>query len=382
MQVEIGSNFWLNPQQDLSLNSTVDIKNFGVTCNDFVFLSSGRSAERCVLKTIEHHYPGIQKIALLPPFTCYTVIDPFIEYGYKIYSYPIADDLTISPERLQDLLMKTGANVVLFHRYFGFDTLQGVAPLVAEFIKKGIIFIEDKTQCIYSDLPELPVNYFFGSLRKWTGVPDGAFAACRNGFLAEKPEEYDTELESTKVKASYLKYEYMINGKDTKAEFRKWYGVAEEFLNAQDRLFKMSPISLSIQANTDVAALRIKRQQNYHSVYHALINCPSVKILTPRLQDENVPLYLMLLVKNRNDLQTALREQNIYAPILWPIPANIPEICEEAKVFYAHGLCIPIDQRYDLDDMQRITDTIKDFYSVRNQKVSDIGGNEGAYGGA
>ena len=49
----------------------------------------------------------------------------------------------------------------------------------------------------------------------------------------------------------------------------------------------------------------------------------------------------------------------IYAPVVWPKADCCPEVDKDSEYVYEHILCIPIDQRYDVDDMERVVKVIK-----------------------
>ena len=83
MLKEIGSNFWISPE-DMKYETTfIEPSALGLWGNDYAWLSTGRGAIRFVLKTIEESNPFINKVALIPSFTCHTVIEPFLEYPDK-----------------------------------------------------------------------------------------------------------------------------------------------------------------------------------------------------------------------------------------------------------------------------------------------------------
>jgi dTDP-4-amino-4,6-dideoxygalactose transaminase len=75
-----------------------------------------------------------------------------------------------------------------------------------------------------------------------------------------------------------------------------------------------------------------------------------------------VPLYFPIIVDDRSALQKHLVDNAIYAPIVWPKDEQQPIQCEGAEYLYNHLLCIPIDQRYNQDDMRRIAKVIDNFY--------------------
>ena len=61
MKSEIGGDFWISPTasyEDIGIGSP---EQFHCKGNDYVWLSSGRSAIKYVLKTIEERHPNIKK---------------------------------------------------------------------------------------------------------------------------------------------------------------------------------------------------------------------------------------------------------------------------------------------------------------------------------
>lgn len=361
MQKEIGSNFDLDPKILLQNTDQWDLSKIEIIGEDTVLLSTGRSAEGLILDEIECRNPKIKKTALIPPFTCHTVIEPFLKRGYAVKAYSIDKHLRIDPEIFEKELYESEARVVLIHQYFGFPTAGNIQNIIEKAVKRGTIFIEDKTQCLYSSFPVLPVQYVMGSLRKWAALPDGGFAVSRQGKFHKKPEAYDSKLEKEKIEAAEDKYKYLHEDQGEKQNFLNKFQLAEHTLDAQKEYFKICPSSIKIQANLNTERLKKKRRENYEHLYERLVKSRCMKVLTSFLQEEEVPLYCICLTENREVVQTYLRENRIYAPIVWPKPEVFPLVCEEVEELYEKSLCIPIDQRYDIDDMDRVLCCIKEI---------------------
>lgn len=355
MQREIGSDFWLE-QSEHAGSGTVSLSAFGISgYTDSVLTASGRAAQGIVLERILREHPDMKRIALIPPFTCETVIEPFLRCGFSLFTYPITDRLMLTGEVLAQAITHSGAEVVLLHRYFGFDTLSGCDAVIAAFRRQGVIFIEDRTQCVYSAHQPLDADYVVGSLRKWLGLPDGGFAVCAAGAFEEKPAAENREMIAKKLKASYLKADYMQHRSDDKDAFYPLFREAEEMLETHAHYYRIAAESAAAQAAADIPALKARRRQNYQQVYDALKDMHGLRILTPALGSGDVPLYLAVTAEDRGDLQRALREERIYAPVVWPKDEICPAVCAAADAIYAHILCLPVDQRYDADDMARMT---------------------------
>ena len=92
-----------------------------------------------------------------------------------------------------------------------------------------------------------------------------------------------------------------------------------------------------------------------------LLNKESIKIIFDSLPDDVVPLYFPILIDNREAMQDMLADNDIYAPVVWPKANYCPTIDEVTESIYEKILCIPIDQRYDVDDMQRIVEVINKY---------------------
>ena len=361
MHREIGSNFWLNPNKKLINVPLGTPSQFNCDGEDYVWLSTGRSAIRYVIKAIEKRYPSIKKVAVLPSFTCDTVFDPFLKAGYQVFYYPVGIDLTTSSETVRRVVLEHDASIVLFHRYFGFDTLDSQIDVFCDEMKKmGKFTIEDCTQCLYSDINRSTSDFYVGSIRKWTGTPDGGFAVCREGAFETKPQMADIRLEEAKVKASYAKYRYLFENIGDKSKMLALYRCAEDILDEQVGFYAISDTSSKVQSNLDVDELKRKRRNNYKFLNTSLN--ASVQPLFPAINGVEVPVYFPIFVEDRASLQKHLVQNAIYAPIVWPKDEVQPEICEGSEDAYEHLLCIPIDQRYDADDMNRIVDVINNFY--------------------
>lgn len=361
MLSEIGSNFWLNPEQYYQDKQLGAPSQFNCKGSDFVWLSTGRSAIKFVINTIESRNSGLKKVAVLPSFTCDTVFEPFLKAGYEVYYYPIEKDLTITSDAVMKTVIEHDASIVLFHRYFGFDTLDGQVNKMCDILRGlGKYTIEDCTQCLYSNIFRADSDFTVGSIRKWTGTPDGGFAVCREGVFENKPKVTDKELEAAKVKASFAKYRFLFKHEGDKSEMLAMYRVAEDILDNQSEIYALSETSAKVQANLEKENLKNKRRENFRILEESLNG--SIQPVFA-LGSKEVPLYFPILVEDRTSLQKQLVSNAIYAPVVWPKDEDQPMQCEGAENAYQHLLCIPIDQRYDADDMNRVVKTINKFYS-------------------
>lgn len=354
MLSEIGSNFWLSP--DAKKESGIDVSIFNVSYEDSVFTSSGRGAVSLILSEQKSH----SRRALLPSFTCESVIEPFVRKGYDVEYYSVGESLVVSEERFTAEVKLSRPDVILVHNYFGFDTASGISEILSDLMSEGITVIEDITQSLYSSFCRLPADYLTGSFRKWAGIPDGGFALKSKGKFGNRPDKEDCRLTEAKKTAMEAKYAYLFNGIGNKEDFLKKYAEAESLLENEEAVYGMSGFSVLQQANLDVRFLRERRRSNYLKLANEVGKV--VRPLFTVLPDDVVPLYFPVLCGGRRkELQSLLRSNCIYAPVVWPKPPVITSSMEKADCFYNDLLCIPCDQRYGRDEMEKIVSVIDEW---------------------
>lgn len=355
MLKEIGSNFWLS--QDGKDGGKIDSGLFNTFYQDVIYTSSGRGAISVVLSDLEIN----SKRVLLPSFTCETVIEPFLNHGYDVSYYEVEKNLVVNIDKFLSDVKNYVPDIILVHNYFGFDTTLEIRTAIEELKESGIIIIEDLTQNLYSNYKRLSANYYVGSFRKWAGIPEGGFALKSKGNFKNKPNIYDNRLLESKVVAMKAKYDYIFCDIGDKEDYLKMYSEAEDILNDEKEIFKMSDYSYNQQANLDIDNLVKRRRDNYN---HLLKNIKNTKIkpLFYKLSSDVVPLYFPIICeKERFSLQNCLRKNQVYAPIVWPKPNCITDNIENADYFYNNLLCIPCDQRYGYEEMNRVIELLNSW---------------------
>lgn len=359
MQSEIGSNFWLSPE-DIIGDSIIDSPSiFGCNGSDYVWISTCRSASKFIIKCIEERNPQINKVVCLPAFTCHTVIEPFLQANYQVVTIPIDCKLCTTANEILSTIKESHAGILLLHRYFGFDTLPNINSIIPILREMGVVLIEDCTQSMYSEISRIDADYYIGSIRKWCGVPDGAFAVCRDGIFHNKPTIYDTQLELKKKEACELKYRYIFKYQGDKQEYLSLYRMAEDILSKQECIYTISDLSKIIQSNLDIPSMKRQRRINFQTLLSGVQGIKGINPIFDTIGEQEAPLYFPLLCEDRSAIQSMLVKNAIYAPIVWPKDAVCPDVSVDANYLYEHLLCIPIDQRYGTDDMERIISVLR-----------------------
>ena len=350
---EIGSTFWINPNTDYSKRFNLTPDSFHLKGDDWFFLSTGRSCIKLAIETAIKRKAIKTRIAVVPSFTCHTCTLPFEINDFQIVPLPVSKDLTVAPEILKSTVIQSNASIVLLHQYFGFETMKSVESVIKELRNQGVVFIEDRTQCLYSDFSPLPVDYYVASIRKWDGLPDGGVVVSTDGCFKTKVSRRNVEFERIKLQASIEKYHYIIDGKGDKEHFRFLYETAANVLASEEDYYLINNSSTCVQHDLDINRLKKTRRDNYEYLFKLLRN---QSLFEPIFNPSNyeVPLYFPLKTQGyREKLQRYLASKSIYAPVIWPNEVSFI-VDDVTSYLYEDLLCIPVDQRYGLNDMERI----------------------------
>lgn len=344
--------------------SEADSKKNAISCKifnglDAQYISTCRSAIKEILD--ENELTISNKVALVPAFTCYVCVKPFVEKGYKVYPYPINSDLTINTSGLLDYVSKYNPSVILVHSYFGLNTLETTSEFFDEIQNKGVLVIEDLTHGMWGDYEHLNTPYHIGSIRKWLEIPDGAFICGLKKDLSQLAE--DAFLVNAKVKGMMEKQTHLINNTiDNK--YRQMQIEAETILDSRNESFKMSGLSVGLLNDLDVETFKDVRRNNYNKLNQLISLIPQIALILRECKEDEVPFMVPVYVPDqRRELQKYLVENKIFPTIIWGCPETIKDdIDDVAGYIYDHILCFHCDQRYDLDDMERIASTINMYY--------------------
>ena len=93
MLSEIGSSFWVNPKKKYFSIDGLSPRMFGISFSDFAWLSTGRSAIAHAIEAILRDNPESVRCAVLPAYTCESVVMPFLRKGYKVDFFSLNEKL-------------------------------------------------------------------------------------------------------------------------------------------------------------------------------------------------------------------------------------------------------------------------------------------------
>lgn len=328
---------------------------------EVTFLRSGREAllyASCNTKEWIIHQAQEPTI-LFPAFCCWSMSAPFEKSGWKLIYYRLNEDLTIDEEYLEELLKATEPQAVLTMNFFGSTSTKSAIARVKTFDER-ITVIEDFSHCTFclKQIFDENVDFYVSSIRKSIGVCDGAVVlskrACNKDYI--QPEVADFAEKRYVAQTEKGHYNWNKDQKK-KSEFLGQIRECEGIINEFTAVRPISERALKMLALVNGEENSFARRENMKHL-HLLL---SGKVrMVPGLERcfEGAPFSLPILVDDQDDAQRKLAQNGIYAPVLWPICEEARKVCKHSAFVADHVLSIPIDQRYNYDDMEDIAKTI------------------------
>lgn len=290
-----------------------------------ISLNSGRFCLEYLLKC--RHYNKVY----VPYYTCDTVIEPIIKLGikYEFYhidrNYRIVDDIHLVPDE-----------ALLYTNYWG---LQGnyCEELARKYCRQLVL---DYTQAFYSK-PISGIDTFY-SCRKYFGVPDGGY------LYTDAIADFEIEQDE-----SYTRMDSLIKRIDLSPEagYDDFHKVSAIFHDMPIR--RMSNLTKRLMQSIDYERVAQQRIDNYNVLREVLGG--------RELNSGEIPMIFPFESAEGQELRKHLITHKVFLAKYWP---NVDEWTEEGSTerwLTNHILPLPIDQRYDKEDMNRILEIIKKY---------------------
>jgi hypothetical protein len=269
----------------------------------------------------------------MPKFTCDVMLEPLQKTNTEYVYYALNDQLEIA-----SAIQPLANEMILYTNYFGVKDLY-TQELSQRFGEKLIV---DCSQAFYY-VPTGKEEVFY-SPRKFVGVADGAYLKTK--YSLKEDLNFDM---------SYQRMDHLLMRVDLGAE-----AGYESFKKNDESLVgepikRMSQLTKKILDSLDYQRIREARQHNFDLLHTALGG--KNKLAIDRAQNF-VPMVYPFKPSDSTGLRQRLIEQKIFVPTYWP---NVFEWCTEEEVEYQLArdiIPLPIDQRYDNEDMQRIMEIL------------------------
>lgn len=302
----------------------------GFLHDDGVLLNSGRNALEYVLmslRDVKHLY--------LPYYTCNVVMEPVEKMGIPYSFYHINQKLEI-----ESLPLLQCGDYLIYTNYFGIKD-EYVKTLANHY---GAKLIVDNAQAWFAE-PIKGVNTIY-SPRKYVGLPDGGIAYCTK-HIDEGSFDQDVSFD----RCSHLLKRIDVGPSEGYAVFR-----ANSKQLIGQPIKRMSRLTKRILLSIDFEVVRDKRKKNF-GLLHQCLNKTNLFFM-PLIESFACPMIYPYLTNDRS-LRQKLIENKIFVATYWP---NVFEWCKQEDMEYDLAnriVFIPIDQRYDKEDMKRIVEMIK-----------------------
>lgn len=292
--------------------------------DDGIKLDCGRS---CLAYLIQAR--NIKRIAM-PSFMCDAVFDLCKQYNVELHFYDVNYDF-----KPKNLMLAEGEYLYLANYYGQLSTVD--IEGYREQFKRVIV---DNTQAYFEE-PISNIDTLY-TCRKFFGVPDGGilYTTC---VLNEEIDQSE----------SYSHMNYLLGRFERSAsEFYEESARNNNRFEGQP-LLRMSKLTENLLRGIDYELVKSRRDENYAYLHSVLAG-------KNRLQLKQIsgPFAYPLLLDEEHNLRKELAKEKIYIPVLWP---NVVNDTAPKKTDYdlaMNILPLPCDQRYTIEDMKRMSDTI------------------------
>lgn len=316
------------------------------TNSDVYTYSSGRAALYQILNYLKQE-KGVRRV-LLPDYLCSSILIPVKALGLEFAFYTIDDSLELEQENLSKIYENN--TVVLLINYYGLKNLDKQIKTIRA-IDENAIIIEDDVQAYYEFLKPLgEVDFKFTSLRKTFAIPDGGLVKTKNRMpVVDKPNTFG----QYKAAAALLKSmrEGNFNDKIYLELFEKGESLIDDEIECG-----MSRIAEKLYSFINDEHVKVRRLNNAHYLLEELKKI-GVKPILP-LKEGYVPLFIPIILKNRDVVRKAMFQQEIFCPVHWPLEGMA---LKRGKVMEEKELSLIIDQRYSIKDMSIMVSLLKEF---------------------
>lgn len=292
--------------------------------SDGILFNSGRHSLEYILLSL-----GKINRLWIPYYTCDVVLQPIERLDIPYSFYHINIDFTLTEETIL-----AEGEYLIYTNYFG---------VMDEYCKKlanryGNRLILDYAQAFFAPRIE-EINTFY-SPRKFVGIPDGGIAYTNNSLSLELPKDHSYD------KCAHLLKRHDLTPIDGYNDFKDC-----SHKISTSPLSSMSNLTQRILSSLDYKSIKERRLLNFVLLHTHL--APFNELQIPSLESFACPMVYPYYSKDIG-LRKKLIDNQVFIATYWP---NVLQWCKEGELEYE--LCkniipIPIDQRYDEEDMVRI----------------------------
>ncbi len=295
-----------------------------------IHLNSGRNAFKYILTS-----QNIQKV-YIPSYICDSIVEPLQEAKIEYEFYNIDKNFEI----VNNITLQANERI-LYANYFAMKN---------EYIEKLVKFYKDKliidnTQAFF-ELPMKNIDTVY-SPRKFFGVSDGGYLYSNvridEKFIRDESFDFTSQLIGRIERNASNYYDQ--------------YQEAEQRLVGQP-IKAMSAITSKILNSIDYENIKQIRERNFYFLHSELKRYNLLKISS---SESFIPFVYPLLI-DFEGLREKLIDNKIYIAKYWNEVLTREKVNADEVSLVNNLLPLPIDQRYNLSDMRRIVNIIKEYY--------------------
>ena len=329
------------------------LKKYG---RELTYLRTGREA---LMYAALNCRPGKDAVIMCPAYCCWSMTAPFEYTGWTVVYYRLNEDLTIDEDYLEGLLSDCRPDAILTMNFYGSASTRSAIAKVKAYNEK-ITVIEDFSHCtfcldkVFND----SVDFYVTSIRKSIGICDGALVLskkptnkCFIGGVA--PTFGEIRLVAQRQKGRYAFTKSSVDKNVFLSEIRQ----GETMIDSLDGVHPISDISEKMIATINGEEIAFARRENMKHLWELLEGRVGMIPGLERCLDGS-PFSLPILVENRDIVQKKLAQEGVYAPVLWPICETAKKVCKVSANMSDCMLSLPIDQRYNYDDIEDIASIV------------------------
>lgn len=299
---------------------------------DAIKLNTGRNSLEYVLKSNRY------KKIYIPFYICDSILEPITKVGIKYEYYHIDEGFNIK----LDLTKLEKDELLLYVNYFGICTKQ-VKKLLNGSTDYEFDICIDNTQAFYN-MPKGEQHTLY-SARKFFGVFDGAYLYTKNKFKVklEKEISYD--------KSDYLLKRIDLGASHGYADFK-----SSSKYHSNQPIKQMSNLSRRILQSIDYKKCAQIRMDNFKYLHQMLKAYNSLEL---DMESIECPMVYPLYIDRASLIRKTLISQGVFVAQYWPgVTDKVNKFSHEMEMV-EKIIPLPIDQRYNIEDMEYIVQIIK-----------------------
>lgn len=322
---------------------------------------------------------------LVPAYHCGIEVEAIRHTGARIVFVPLTPKLDLTPEALRARMSRRTKAVLLIH-FFGFP--QPVKEVRTFCDELGLILIEDCAHALFSgagaNLLGQTGDFSIFSFHKSLPVPDGGALVgrdvSRNRSTVAPPAFLTTArgialllLSSSESHGgmweTLVRWAIITPARAAVQMLKRSRGpqvivspsAAE--LDPVTACLRMSAAAQRIARRADPGQIITARRRRYHLLADALKGTAGIEIPVPDLPVGTCPLFLPLLVRERESLRAFLETRGIQTFVFGEIPHPLlsADTCAIANGWSRENLCLPTHQRLTDDMVSAMIGAVKDW---------------------